>query len=144
MTIEEIQRAQRTICLERERGTHPDAELLGVFTTLESSGHSEFKPSPGRTTLTFATYTFAQQDQIEEYAETLINEAHALCMRLQARCPILRADDYGELWDLERVYRAQWRAMVRLRRRCEEGLWIKAHIRKARRWLEKSYVESAN
>jgi len=88
--------------------------------------------------------SFEEQEQIEDYSETLIDEAHALCMRLQERCPILRDGDCGELWDLERVYKSQYHAMERLRRRCDDALWIKAHIRKARRWLEESYVESVN
>src|SRR5215475_12182640 len=110
----------QTICLEREQGTHPDAEWLGA--TLESIDLQPFKPAPGRATLTFANLTFAQQDEIEGYAERLIEEAHALCRRLQARCPILRKGDYGELCDLERVYKAQCHAMTRLRRRCDDGL----------------------
>jgi hypothetical protein len=77
--------------------------------------------------------SFEEQKLIEDYAENLINQAHALCMRLQSRCPILREGDNGELWDLERVYRAQHHAMARLRRRCDEGLWIRAHIKKARK-----------
>src|SRR5215470_12545140 len=149
MNIEEIQQLLRTLhreSLERsaELMTHLDAEELDIFTTLESLGLKQVKPSPGRGALTFSGLSYEEQEQIEDYAEMLIDEAHALCLRLQKRCPILRADDNGELWDLERVYRAQWRAMVRLRRRCDEGLWIKAHIRKARRWLEEAYVESVN
>jgi hypothetical protein len=134
MTIEEIQQVLRTICLERsaalrERGIQPDAEA--VFTTLESLGLKQVKPSPGRAALTFAGLSFEEQELIEDYAENLINQAHALCMRLQVRCPPLREGDNGEPWDLERVYKAQYHAMVRLRRRCDEGLWIRAHIRKA-------------
>src|SRR5262249_53941575 len=142
MTVEEIQGVLRSICLERSPWSHPDAELLAE--PLESLGLQSFKPAPGRATMTFASFSFEDQEQIEEYAERLINEAHALCRRLQARCPILREGDNGELWDLERVYKAQWRAMVRLRRRCDEGLWIRAHIRKARRWLDDAYVEVVN
>ena len=140
MTIEEIQRVLQTICLERGaalRETHPDAAV-------EPRGLQSYKLSPVRTTLTFARFTFAQQEQIEGYAEMLVDEAHALCMRLQARCPILREGDNGELWELERVYRAQYNAMARLRRRCDEGVWIRAHIRKARRWLEQPRVESVD
>src|SRR5215831_9915926 len=148
MTVDEIQRFLRTLyqeSLERSAALRDrDSDFRAIFAELESHGLKQIKPSPGRAALTFAGLSFEEQEQIEDYAEMLIDESHTLCMRLQARCPILRADDNGELWDLERVYRAQWRAMVRLRRRCEEGLWIKAHIRKARRWLEESYVESAN
>jgi hypothetical protein len=119
MTTEEIQQVLRTICLERSE-SHPDAEA--VFTALESLGLKQVKPAPGRTTLTFASFSFEDQELIEDYAENLINQAHALCMRLQSRCPALREGDNGELWDLERVYRAQYLAMARLRRRCDEGL----------------------
>jgi hypothetical protein len=128
VSIEEIQRVLRVICLER-RGAHPK---------------ESFKLAPNRMTLTFANFSFEEQEQIEGYAEMMIAEAHALCMRLQARCPILREGDNGELWDLERVYKAQYHAMARLRRRCDEGLWIRAHIREARRWLEEAYVQSVN
>jgi hypothetical protein len=150
MTVEEIQRFLRTLhrdSLERSaalRDREPDSNFRAIFAELESHRLKQVKPSPGRTALTFAGLSFEEQEQIEDYAEMLIDEAHALCMRLQARCPTLRESDNGELWDLERVYRAQWHAMVRLRHRCDEGLWIRAHIRKARRWLEEAYVESVN
>ena len=150
MTIDDIQQFLRTLhqeSLERSatlRDREPDSDFRAIFAELESHGLKQVKPSPGRATLTFSGLSYGEQEQIEEYAETLIDEAHALCMRLQARCPILRDGDCGELWDLERVYKAQWRAMTRLRRRCDEGLWIRAHIRKARRWLEEAYVESVN
>ena len=79
MTIEEIQRALQTICLERS-GTHPDAEMVGMFAALESCGLKDFKPAPGRATLTFASFSFEDQEKLEKYAERLINEAHAsLC-----------------------------------------------------------------
>ena len=120
------------------------SDFRAIFAELESHGLKQVKPSSGRTALTFAGLSFEEQEQVEEYAEMLIDEAHALRMRLQERCPVLRADDYGELWDLERVYKAKDHAMARLRRHCDEGLWIRARIRKARRWLEEAYVESAN
>ena len=135
MTIEEIQRVLQTICLERIAGAHPEAAAL------ESQS---FILAPGRTTLKFSNFSIEDQDQIEGYAEMLINEAHALCMRLQSRCPVLRDGDNGELWELERVYKAQYHAMTRLRRRCDEGLWIRAHIRKARRKFEEAYAKSVN
>ena len=143
MTVEEIRRVLRMVCLERmaalrEGRMHPDQEE--TFTTSESNG--AVKPSPKRTTLTFAGFSFEEQRRVEEYAETLINEAHALCMRLQARCPRLRDDDNSELWKLERIYKAQYHAMARLRRRCNEAVWIRAHIRRARRWLEQPQMES--
>jgi len=149
MTVEEIQRVLRTICLERngalqELESHPEAEMQSIITTLESRGLNYVRPSTGRTTLTFASFSSEDQEQVEGYAEMLINEAHTLCMRLQARCPILREGDNGELWELERVYKAQYHAMTRLRRRCDEGLRIRAHIRNARRWLEESEVECVN
>jgi len=37
-----------------------------------------------------------------------------------------------------------YHAMARLRRRCDEGLWDRVHIKKARKWLEESYVEAVN
>ena len=87
MTVEEIQRALLTLHREslersaalRERVTHLDAEELDLFTTLESLGLKQVKPSPGRAALTFAGLSFEEQEQIEEYAEMLIDEAHALC-----------------------------------------------------------------
>lgn len=116
MTVEEIQRVLRTICLERsaamrEGESQPDAEMLADILALESRGLQSFRPAPGRTTLAFTNLSFEEQEQVAAYAETLISEAHALCMRLQRRCPILRKSDNGELWDLERVYRAQYHAM---------------------------------
>src|SRR5262249_34002383 len=146
-TVEEIQRFLRTLHQEQIdalRDREPDSDFRAIFAELESHGFKQVKPSPGCAALTFAGLSFEEQEQIEDYAEMLIEESHALCMRLQARCPILREGDNGELWDLERIYRAQWHAMTRLRRRCDEGLWIRAHIRKARRWLEEAYVESVN
>jgi len=125
MTIEEIQRFLRTLHQEQIDALRDrDSDFRAIFAELESHGLKQVKLSPGRAALTFAGLSFEEQEQIEDYAETLIAEAHALCMRLQERCPILRADDNGECWELERVYRAQWHAMTRLRRRCDEGMWI--------------------
>src|SRR5262249_11106557 len=98
MTVDEIQQVLRTLhreSLERsvELVTHLDAEELDVFTTLESLGLKQVKPSPGRAALTYSGLSYEEQEQIEEYAETLIDEAHALCMRLQERRPVLRDGD---------------------------------------------------
>ena len=141
MTVEEIQQVLRIIGLERVRGVHPDAGMPDSIKTVASYG---LRSAPGRTTLTFANFSYSEQEQIEGYAERLVEEAHALCMRLQKHCPKLREGDNGELWKLERVYKAQYHAMVRLRRRCDGGMWIKAHIRNARRWLKEAYVETVN
>src|SRR5215813_11642480 len=129
MTVDEIQRFLRTLyqeSLERSAALRDRvSDFRAIFAELESHGLKQVKPSSGRAALTFAGLSFEEQEQVEDYAEMLIDEAHALCMRLQERCPVLRADDYGELWDLERVYKAKDRAMARLRRHCDEGLWIR-------------------
>ena len=93
MTVDEIQRFLRTLyqeSLERSAALRDrDSDFRAIFAELESHGFKQVKPSPGRAALTFSGLSFEEQGQIEEYAETLIDEAHALCMRLQSRCPIL-------------------------------------------------------
>jgi hypothetical protein len=102
------------------------------------------KPAPGRTVLTFAGFTFDEQEQIEGYAQQLVKEAHALRLRLQERYPMLREADRDKMYELEMFYRAQYHAMERLGRRKDDWQWIHARIMKARRWLERAQVESAN
>src|SRR5262245_14006760 len=152
MTIEEIQRALRIIhreSLERSatiRSPHSGADLLAMYMAVESEWMEYVRPAPGRTTLMFAALSFEEQEQIEEYAQQLINEAQALCMRLQERCPMLLygAIDGDTLYGLERWHRAQHHAMERLRRRWDDGQLVHSHIQQARKWLEVSYVESVN
>src|SRR5262249_47967263 len=83
-TTEEIQQFLQTLHQESLE-SHLDAP--GLYADAESLGLKYVKPAPGRAALTFAGFTIEEQEQIVEYAEMLIDEAHALCRRLQARCP---------------------------------------------------------
>jgi hypothetical protein len=64
-------------------------------------------------------FTVDEREELQLHTQKLVDEAHALCLRLQESCPRLRNDgfDTDELCDLERWYRAQRRAMERLSRR---------------------------
>src|SRR5262245_11194662 len=157
MTTQEIQHALQAIQREsrewsaalrtaRQREPHSDEDVLAVFAAFESWELKYCNPAPGRTTLTFASFTFEEQEQLEGYAEQFINEAHALCLRLQERCPTFREGEAGrgEMYELERFYRAQYQAMERLERRCDDREWIHGHIKRARKFLEWAQSESVN
>src|SRR5690349_16910279 len=79
-----------------------------------------------------------EQERIERFLKALIKEAHKLCLALQENAPVLREDgfDVDELDQLERWYRAQHHAMVRLSRRFSN--WEDTHnnIARARKLLE--------
>lgn len=157
MTTKDIQQVLRTLhrdSLERglslwemrQQKPDSDSDFRAFFAALEARALKYWKPGPGRTALALGSFSVIEQAQIEEYAERLISEAQALCLRIQERCPTLgKADrDVDGLYRFERWYRAQLHAMERLRRRCDSGQWIHAHMMKARRWLEEAYVESVN
>jgi|SRR5215510_978432 len=152
MTIEGIQRFLRRIhseSLERSatiRSPHSGADMLAMYMAVESEWMEYVRPAPDHTTLMFAALSFEEQEQIEEYAEQLINEAQALALRLQDRCPMLLygAIDGATLYGLERWHKAQYHAMERLRRRWDYGQLIHSHIEQARRWLEEAYGEVVN
>jgi hypothetical protein len=132
VTTKEIQQVWRTLY----------REALGRLAASEASGFGK----PGRTTLTLAKFTPEEQEQIEGYVERLFNEARALCLRFQQRCPMVREGeaDRDVLYELKRFYKAQYHAMERLGRRCDGWQWIHWHIRKARSLTEEAYVESAD
>jgi len=152
MTVEEIQQVLRTLhrdSLERSatlRSPHSGADLMAMYAVVESEWMEDVRPAPSRTTLTFAGFSFEEQEQIEEYAQQLIDEAQGLVLRLQEQCQLALygAVDEDALFGLKRWYRARHHAMKRLRRRWDDWQWISAHIRKARRWLEEAYVEYVN
>lgn len=141
MTVEEIKRVLRTIhreSLERSatiRSPHTGADLMAMYMTVASEWLEYARPAPGRITAGFARFSFEEQEEIERYAQQLINEAQALVMRLQERCPMLMygAVDGDALYGLERWYRAQHHAMARLRRRWDDGQWVHSYIQQDRK-----------
>jgi regulator of replication initiation timing len=66
-----------------------------------------------------AMFTVDELEELKLHTQKLVDEAHALCLKLQEACPRLRNDgfDTDELCDLERWYRAQRHATERLSRR---------------------------
>ena len=161
MTNQEIQRALRAIQLQnwafldsirkaRLEKSISDAKELNLQI------HSEIEVDPqwfkfGKRTVeditqAFTCFTFEEQEEIGKYFHRLINEAYALCLLLQKRCPILTVDglDGDERQMIERIYRAQYHAIKRLGRRQDDWKWARGHIRKARRRLELPRLELVN
>ena len=130
----------------RHREPRPDSEIEAMFAAVESLGIKFYKPGPDRTTLTFANFTFDEQEQVEKYTQRLIDEAYALCIRLQEQCPILVNGEVnqGDLDQAEQVYRAQYHAMMHLNRRIDDREWIHVNIMKGRRWMQGAQLESMN
>jgi hypothetical protein len=137
MTPAEIQLVLRTLHREsmgsvptlremREQKSQSNTDWPAIFAALEARGLPYAKPAPGRTDITLAGLTPAEQAQVEAYAERLADEARALVERLRAR-------------GVE-----SQRAADRLERREDDAQWLRAHIRKARRWLEQPQMESVN
>jgi hypothetical protein len=124
--------------------TNLDAPTM--IAAAKSMGLENYRPSAGRLTLTIASFSAAEQEEIEGYVQQLVDEAEVLCLQLESACPILveGETDEDELYPVQRMYRAQYHAMRRLRRRSNETRWLRAHIRKARKWLEGAQAESMN
>lgn len=94
----------------------------------------------------FSMFTAEEREELKRYTQKLVDEAHALCLRLQESCPALRNDgfDTDELRDLERWYRAQRHAMKRLSRRWNNWEDVDNAIERAEEAPERPQSEFVN
>lgn len=94
----------------------------------------------------FSMFTVDEREELKQHAKRLVDEAHALCLRLQEYCPTLRSDgfDTDELYHFERWYSAQRDAMKRLSRRWDDWEDVDNAIERAGEAPERAQSEVVN
>jgi hypothetical protein len=91
-------------------------------------------------------FTAEEREELKLFLQKLVDEAHALCLKLQESCPSLRNDGFetDELGVLERWYRARLHAMERLSRRWDSWGDLHNAIERAEETPDRAKSEFVN
>jgi|SRR5215813_3555423 len=94
----------------------------------------------------FAFFSAEEMKTLEKYKNSLVTEAYALCLELQANCPRLFKDsfDTDDLWKVEHYYKVQFHAMERLNRHWSAWEHVACLINDTQKLAEQSSSEPIN